>query len=56
MWEQFNKNFHKNSLKIINYPQKIRKNTKSATYLQTYAENFQNPQFCREIRKSGNTG
>ncbi len=56
MWGQFNKNFHKNSIKIIDYPQKIRKNAKSAKNPQTYVKNFQNPQFCGEICKPGNTG
>ncbi len=54
MWRQFNKNVQKNSPKIINYPQKIRKNAKFTKNPQTCAENFQNPQVCGEIRKSGN--
>ncbi len=49
-------NVQKNTLKIIDYLQKIRKNAKSAQNPQTCVENFQNPQICREICKSGNTG
>ncbi len=43
------------SRKILSKLSIIRKKSAKMQNLQTYVINFQNPQICREIRKSGNT-